>query len=345
MDIREIAETINEKAKDYQMGTFQDLRVKLHHDLNKKPLKNIFSYPKSVRNDPDDQYAFHYGGRHELQFNIGFIERDGEEKFRYGIALSLFENKSLPNYRELKPQFDLLTEYLKANKSKLSNYEMYYHDEIRDVRNFILIDELNERLFSVDFFIFFGKIIPRDEINIDDVLKTFDRLLEIYIYVEGTDEIKKDEKKIKSKSDIAKKAEKAFRKITAKTVESDLRHVKIQKRIFRIFCDIYGKENVSYEDTTKIGTNIDLVVDASEFLYYEIKTYPDIRFCIREAFGQLMEYAYWANEKYPDKLIIISENPITNDAKKYLKKLRTEMNLNIYYQQYDSDNNSLSSLY
>lgn len=340
MDIREIAETLNEKAKDFQMSTFFQLRKQLHE--KKVGSKNIFTSQSIF-----DDYAFHIGGRHELQFNIGFIERDGEDKFRYGVALSLFENKSLPDYRELEKQFFRLSEFLKANKSKLSDLELYYHDEIRNRRVFIKIDKLNSRLFSRDIFIFFGKIIPRDEINIDDVLKTFDRLLEIYIYAEGTNKIKKDKKKIKSKSDIAKKAEKAFRKITAKTVESDLRHVKIQKRIFHIFCDIYGKENVSYEETTEIGTNIDLVVDASELLYYEIKTYPNIRFCIREALGQLMEYAYWSNTKKPDKLIIISENPIKNneEAKKFLKTLRNKFNLNIYYQQFDFKSNTLSELY
>lgn len=339
MDIKEIAETINAKAKDYQMSTFFQLRKQLHGKERVKS-KNIFTSQSIF-----DDYAYHIGGRHELQFNIGFIKRDGEDKFRYGVALSLEENKSLPEYRELEKQFIRFTEFLKVNKSKLSHYELYYHDDVREDRCYISIDKLNDKLYRRDVFIFFGKIIPHDEIDIDDVLTTFDRLLEIYIYAEGTDEIKKDEKKIKSKSDIAEKAEEAIRKITAKTIVSDLRHIKIQKKIFRIFCDIFGEEHVSYEDTTDIGTNIDLVVDASEFIYYEIKTHPHIRLCIREALGQLIEYAYWSNKKKPDKLIIISENPITNDTKEFLRTLREDINLNIYYQYFDFDNNKLSKQY
>lgn len=344
MDIKEIADTINEKAKKYKMATFRQIRKSLHSDLVRLPPRKIFT-PTSIK----DTYAFHHGARKELQFNIGFIKRDGKDKFRYGIGLSFEENQTLPDFRVLKKQFVRFTEHLKANKTRLSEYELYWHDDIRSDRKYILIDELDDSLFRKDNFIFFGKIDPINEIDYDKILTIFDKLLEIYIYVEGTDEIK--ESKTRSlwkkniKTDIAKKKEKAIRKITARTTESELRHNKIQKKIYKILCEEFGKDNVFPEDLTDIGTLIDIVVKNSNLFYYEIKTAPLIRECIREAMGQLIEYAYWSNDKNPDKLIIVSENPITNDAKNYLKKLRDEKKLDVYYQQYKSGNNSLSDLY
>ena len=50
MNIEEIAKEINKISSNYQMATFQDLRVKLHPDLNKKPSKGIFA-KKSIKNN------------------------------------------------------------------------------------------------------------------------------------------------------------------------------------------------------------------------------------------------------------------------------------------------------
>jgi hypothetical protein len=42
------------------------------------------------------------------------------------------------------------------------------------------------------------------------------------------------------------------------------------------------------------GGRIDLVVRTGEgYEFYEIKTYGSARACIREAIGQLLEYAMW----------------------------------------------------
>ena len=148
------------------MGSFPQLRKKLHNHLTIFPPENIFTSHTIM-----DHYAFHYGGRKELQFNIGFIEHEGEEKFRYGVALSFEENKTLPNFRVLEKQFIRFNEYIKVNKSKLTDYKLYYHDDIRDERFFISIDEVNAALFRAETFIFLGKIISPNKIEYEISLK------------------------------------------------------------------------------------------------------------------------------------------------------------------------------
>ena len=117
------------------MASFLQLRKRLRN-LERLPPKKIFT-SQTIK----DHYAFHHGGRKELQFNIGFIERDGEDKFRYGVALSLEESQSLPDYTVLDKKFIRFSDFIKTNKSKLSKFEMYYHDDERDDRVYIPVTD------------------------------------------------------------------------------------------------------------------------------------------------------------------------------------------------------------
>jgi hypothetical protein len=60
-----------------------------------------------------------------------------------------------------------------------------------------------------------------------------------------------------------------------------------------------GAENVADQHASGLGTKIDVVLrrSAKEFWYYEIKTALSPRACIREALGQVMEYAYWPGKR------------------------------------------------
>ncbi len=330
------------------MDTFQDLRVKLHPSLSKKTTK-IFIYPQSIKNGPDDQYAFHYGGRKEIQYNIGFVIEEGKEKFRYGVALSFQTSRNFKDYTILEKQFIRLKEYINFNKSKLNNYRLFYHDEA-DIYHFLSIDTLNNNLFRKGYFIFFGKTMPLYKIDFDKILTTFDELLDMYIYVEGNGELTEPntttDNLFNFEPGFSPSVGTSSRTITVGKRDVELRHSLIQDKIYHLFVKKYGKQNVRKELDTGVGTSIDLVIKTSSGLdFYEIKTHSSLRYCIREALGQLIEYGYWPKKRNPNKLIIISEAKIKNEAIEFLNTLRNEMNLNIYYQQFNFENNTLSELY
>lgn len=343
MQIKEIAENINDRAKNYKMKDFSQIRKKLHSNITRSPPGNIFTF-HTIK----DEYVFHHGGRKELQFNIGFIEENDEDLFRYGIALSLETSQTLPDYTILDKKFLRLNEFIKANRAKLKGYKLYYHGN--KGRIFLPVDEINSEVFNEDNFIFLGKIAPMDKIDYDNVLSTFDDLLDAYLYVEGKGELTEidtttDEEFIfELKS--SKRVENASRLPPANLVEVDLRHNQIQGKIRNILIEKFGEGTVGEENNTGFGTSIDLVAKYnSELIFYEIKTASSIRLCFREAIGQLIEYAYWSKKTKPTKLIIVSENPITDKARNYLQTLRNDLHLNIYYQQFDFDNNKLSQEY
>lgn len=96
MNIREIANELNNRASGYRMGQFQDLRKDIK-GLKKKASSQIFT-DQTISSD--EGWAFHYGGRKEIQFNIG-LEKEG---LRYGLAFSLETSRSLPDVSELFPK-------------------------------------------------------------------------------------------------------------------------------------------------------------------------------------------------------------------------------------------------
>lgn len=111
-----------------------------------------------------------------------------------------------------------------------------------------------------------------------------------------------------------------------KTVNRTLKHKKIQEYMYNQLSLKYGKANVGTEVLTGRGTSIDVVVvqpDKSEW-FYEVKTYNQPLICIREAFGQILEYAMFSKNEHAKKLIIVGVNEPSNSEIEYLKHLRRQ---------------------
>jgi hypothetical protein len=87
---------------------------------------------------------------------------------------------------------------------------------------------------------------------------------------------------------------------------------------------------------TGSGTSIDVATQVNgQITFYEIKTGASVRASIRQALPQLLEYAYWPQERRASELIIVSHLPVTDAADRYLKFLRAEFDLPLAYKQFD----------
>ncbi len=337
--LKDIVEQINALASDYQMGQFQEIRQKLHG------LSRVRSYDIFTDQTTFDTYAYHSGGRKELQFNIGFTGEQ-EEWFRYGVAFSLDPSKTLPDPLILKPKILKLNQFFLKNRAELEDLRFWYHSAIGGRSPIFPAKPVSESQIKLNTFLFWGKLSKRDEANPREVLFLFDRLLILYEYTEGNKPLTTVSANLKNgfqfKSGATLKADFAIQSTKSSTRTIQLRHNKLQKALFELLASQFGEGNVGEENDTGRGSRIDLVVrNGNEHIYYEIKTYPDIRTCIREAISQLMEYSYWPGGNSCERMIIVSENPITADAKHYLETLRNSFRLPIYYQQLDVTNKSL----
>ena len=107
--------------------------------------------------------------------------------------------------------------------------------------------------------------------------------------------------------------------------------------MYQYLCNKYGRRKVGTEQATGHGAQIDLVVCDldDQYVFYEIKASHPVLLSIREALGQLMEYAYYPRADNAKKLIVVSPNPIDHKAKAYLQHIRARFNLPVFYQRYD----------
>lgn len=98
----------------------------------------------------------------------------------------------------------------------------------------------------------------------------------------------------------------------------------------------HGEKCVGTEVPTGQGTSIDVVVKTdTDCWFYEIKTAPSAKACIRQAIPQLLEYAYWDGDvKKVDRLIVVGPVPVTVDASTYLEYLRNTFSIPIFYETY-----------
>lgn len=175
--ISTLAADLNSMAKNYAIGQLQDLRAALH---NRQKSGNVIFANKSIY----DTYAFHYGGRRELQFNIGLDGDNDEPFFRFGVAFSLEPNITLPEIEPLGPKIDRFNEFLEGHRSYFQDLRMWVwegrHRHQETAPHKIALAD-----FKPHNFIFIGTHSPIDAIDPNRILQTFDYLLTLYRYTEG----------------------------------------------------------------------------------------------------------------------------------------------------------------
>jgi len=122
---------------------------------------------------------------------------------------------------------------------------------------------------------------------------------------------------------------------TSMVVEVDPHHATLQKELMLLLQQHFGKEVV------REAEYVDITIEQeTRTTLIEIKTHPAAKQAIREALGQIMEYAfYWqdpANSVQLDKfsLIIVAPGALDDAAKNYIEFLRNRLQLPLRYCQF-----------
>jgi len=319
-----IAKKLNKLSSNYEIGKFQDIRKEIK-GIKRKHTSNLFS-SMTIFNE----FAFHDGGRTEIQYNIGYEENN---LLRYGLAFSLEPNQTLPDVSILYPQIRRYNYLFISRPELFTGYKFWYHNEKgpSEIEN---IHKIEAELINPHVFIFFGKLMDLSEINYDEILKTFDKMLPIYKYVVNENNVIKTNLKKNNfkyiKTNVTLPENRKY-SIKEKSVDINIRHTIIQQKLVKQLIEKYGDDNVSLE-VPIFGNKIDVVVkDNEKYYFYEIKSAPTARECIRQAIGQLFDYAYWPGQKNADKLFIVGEEKLEPNMELYLKYLNTNFNIGIEY--------------
>lgn len=330
MNIATLAKEIENEKSGYLISGLQEIRKEI------KTKKRLASKTIFHQDTIHEDYAFHYGGRSELQFNIGLEEIDGHNCMRFGVAFSLEPSQSLPDVSVLFPKIKKFNEFTKLNSLDFENYNIWCWDSKRGkVQDSYIIDSKDVKKGN---FIFFGKYCLLEDVTAEIVLEVFDELLPLYKFVEShyqnfikqQDEKKKFDFKPNEFIGVdSTKYPQAEREINV-----SLRHNMIQRCLVTKLKHMHGDVNVASEFLIGFGNRVDVVLKSDKgYSFYEIKTYSSARACIREAIGQLLEYSYWASNQIVNRLIVVAEVPLDASAQEYLSFFREEKGLPIYYEQ------------
>ncbi|MBR1029396.1 hypothetical protein [Bradyrhizobium liaoningense] len=334
-DIASIAHAINARAKSHDIGALQTIRKEIH-GFSRRPGSNIFS-GQTIH----PHWAFHHGGRSELQFNIGLEDNTGKQQLRHGVAFSFELSQALPSIDVLVPKARSFGEYLQLYPDLYADMRMWdYRDGVRGSDH--PPGPVAPELVRPGCFVFLGKRQPTDAIEYSMILADFDRLLPLYRFVESGGRELSGARPVNSfafQAGCTEKASATKASLAERELNINLRHTLLQAALCDRLISQYGAENVADEHASGLGTKIDVVLrrTANEFWYYEIKTALSPRACIREALGQIMEYSYWPHASEASRLIICGETALDADGTAYLKTLQQRFGLPVAYEQLDID--------
>lgn len=325
-----IANQLNQKSKSYFIGKLQEIRTELK-GLKRRPGYNIFSSQTIA-----DEWAFHHGGRCELQYNIGWETVSDIYELRHGVAFSFETSRTLPSLDVLVPKVRLFNDFLRMYPEIYSDMRMWHYQENRSTDS--MPGPIPFELVTKGCFLFMGKRQTVDKIDYDVILEDFDRLLPLYKYIESNNTYQPvslpDTSPFEFKPGCTIKASATVATYAQRELNIKLRHNELQYALFQRLVSKYGIDNVGTELTSGIGTSVDIVVNMDgEYYYYEIKTAASPRACLREAIGQLLEYSFWPGAQPATRLIIVGESPADNDCIEYLRRLNLKFPLPIYYEQ------------
>ena len=327
LNIPAIANKLNDLASAHPIGKLQDIRAQLKK-LNRRPGYKIFSVQTTF-----DNYAFHHGGRTELQFNIG-ADGDHEDDLRHGVAFSFELSQTLPSIDVLVPKVKLFNDFMELNASDFGDMRMWHYNPERS--SDYPAGVISSALVKKGVFVFLGNRQSGNRIDYEKILTDFDRLLSLYRYVESagtTAPVPLPKDDFDFKPGYSKKMTTAKATLAEKELDLDLRHNRLQEALYHRLTSKYGKNNVRAELPSGVGTKIDVVVKIKgEYWFYEIKTALTPRACLREAIGQLLEYGYWPGATAPTRFVVVGESPIDEYGQEYIRRLRNRFSLPIEYE-------------
>src|SRR5438034_8974876 len=248
LNIAAIANKLNGLAPRHPIGKLQDIRTQLKK-LNRRPGDKIFSVQTTLAD-----WAFHHGGRTELQFNIGYAGGDNNDDLRHGVAFSFELSQTLKSIDVLVPKVRFFNDFMNSNAGDFSDMRMWYYDPKRS------LDQppgpISSALVKEGVFVFLGNRQPARKIDYEKILGDFDRLLPLYRYVESdgtTAPVPLPKTGFDFKPGFSKKVKTAKATLAEKELDLDLRHNLLQEALYQRLASKYGKDSVRTEQPSAVS--------------------------------------------------------------------------------------------
>jgi len=336
-EMEKIAEKLNRLSEGHLIGTLQKVRQELKH-LKRRASRRIFT-AQSIQ----EGYAFHLGGRTELQFNIGWETVDDVQRFRHGVAFSLEPSQTLPSIDPLLPKIAKFNEFVRTYPDEIARFRMWHYDNNVRSGNYG-VGEIPPELAKPHVFIFLGHLAPTSAPDYELVISDFDTLFSLYRFVEGVEDFPSITWRpgFSFSPGCSIKPSVTQASLPERTLDISLRHNTIQLALYEFLAKKHGANSVGTEIPSGAGTRLDVVLKIDGgFHIFEIKTAQSARACVREALAQLLEYSYWPGTQEAVRLIVVGEAKASKDCKEFLSVLRKRFDLPVYYYQFNVSSGDL----
>jgi len=137
--------------------------------------------------------------------------------------------------------------------------------------------------------------------------------------------------------DHKRKSESARTQAACEGTVYDPVHDRIQNRLDKLLRLRFGPAAVSYE-----SRHVDLTLRYSsgtrhEVVFFDVKTEPTVKLCIRAAVGQLLEYSYYPSEERATNLIVVGWALSEPEDAQYLHHLSEKFALPLGYWRFDAE--------
>jgi hypothetical protein len=324
--IKDVVDALNRHAGDYRFGRIQAIRKSRSASGRVRSKLPFASYSTF------EDYAFHSGGRHELQFNVGM---DVRNRLRWGVAFSLQLNQALPSIDPMLPKIDRFNEFMRLYSEDLAVFRLWHFDGgVRSDERYP--QPISGSLIRPGVFIFLGALGDPQEFEPHSVLSDLDRLMPVYEYVEGAPGEFPDltDGGFKFTPGHTHRASRTTSSTSPSIIEVSLRHNEIEDELVEALRAEFGPQCVGSEHPTGTGGVADVLVSrGAVFDIYEIKIGSTARSCIRQAVGQLFDYGYWPGSVPLGQLVVVGEPPLDDEALEFLDRLQTGHRLPVSYRQ------------
>ncbi|EJL26032.1 hypothetical protein PMI01_04203 [Caulobacter sp. AP07] len=345
-----LIDELEEMAEPYEIGGLQVRRRTIKGLRSGR--KQIFAERKRIKD-----WAFHYGGRGELQFNAGLdVLPSGDHAFRIGVGFSLEASKFFHDIELLLPHVVRFDDWMAANPDAYPDLAMWHYVEGERSNDYrpgpVRADFVERALKTRKGFVFLGDRQPFERVDLNRALGVMDRLLPMWDWIErglasgvasrpgtgliaGAGSAQGDEAEETLDLDRGRRIDPrrwTRASIVQRVVDVDLRHAELQRRLeAKLLADGWPKVTVE----APIGRRrVDVVAKRpGEMWFFEVTIASSARLCLREAVGQLLEYSMWPGATKPERLVVVGEPPLTTKGRAYLQALNGVLSIRLDYEQ------------
>lgn len=205
------------------------------------------------------------------------------------------------------------------------------------------IQEGAEKLFNIKFKASEISKMPNELIPISDKnIISANRYILLNTKKSVLDKIEEETKKNFSFEDSGNTnvdlLSKGKRNSIGRDIELEYKHNVIQSIFLKYLQSKHGETNVKRECNAYGAARIDIARKTQTgYVFYEIKTYNNLKTSIREGIGQLLEYSLYPNVVEAEQLVLVSDIYPNKEIQEYFSHLREFINIPISYICFDVD--------